>query len=501
MLERFIKDILTYLPSKFLPALTGLITAPILTRLLIPAEYGNWALAIGVSDFLFALACSGIGASVIRFFPAYRTRSELDYFFVSLISTTGLTIIVASLLSFLLLFIFQTKIPATLYPLLIISILIFIVQSVFTIFSEVARAQNRSSLYTWYNLIFYYGSLGLGIFLLVFFKLGVKGLMLGTLAIVVVALPFLLHTTLQGIQLSWRYLRNSDIFELWRYAWPLALGNIAFWGLRISDRYVIGLFRNEAEVGLYSAVYNLSDKTINILVTLFLLSMGPLVHTVWEEQGREATEKTLAMVTRLFLIICLPATIGLSILALPFISIFTGSAYHEGYRIVGYVAFSAFAYGLAQIVSRGTLIAKQSGKVGINFIVSAVVNVGLNVLLIPKYGYIVAGVTTLIGYALLFTLQTISAHPYLTWHFPFITLRNILLASTIMGLTAWGVFLFAGKGNPESVLALFLSVFTGALTYFIALWLLGEVNEEEKLKILQFWNSVTRKETRHKKKT
>jgi len=347
------------MPSKLLPALTGLITAPILTRLLLPAEYGNWALAMGVSDFLFAMACSGIGASVIRFFPAYKTRSELGYFFISLITTTGLTISVVSLLSFLVLFLLHSKIPNTLYPLLVISVLIFIVQSIFTIFSEVVRAQNRSSLYTWYTLIFYYGSLGLGLILLILFGLGVKGLMLGTLAIIVVALPFLLHTTIQGVKLSLNYFRKSDIGELWRYSWPLALGNIAFWGLRISDRYVIGFFRNEIEVGLYSAVYNLSDKTINILVTLFMLSMGPLIHTIWEEQGRDATETALAMVTRLFLIVCLPATIGLSVLAKPFITVLTGSAYHEGYRIVGFVAFSAFAYGLAQIVSRGTLIAKQ----------------------------------------------------------------------------------------------------------------------------------------------
>lgn len=68
---------LVYLPTKLLPALTGLITTPILTRIFLPDEYGDWALAVGVTDFLFALAMSGIGTAALRFFPAYKAKSNL----------------------------------------------------------------------------------------------------------------------------------------------------------------------------------------------------------------------------------------------------------------------------------------------------------------------------------------------------------------------------------------------------------------------------------------
>ena len=75
MLRRFVRDILTYLPSKLLPAITGMITVPILTRLFLPEDYGNYALAAGLPALLFALAGSGYRASVTRFYPAYKTRA------------------------------------------------------------------------------------------------------------------------------------------------------------------------------------------------------------------------------------------------------------------------------------------------------------------------------------------------------------------------------------------------------------------------------------------
>ncbi len=491
MLRKFVKDLLIYLPSKFLPALTGLITAPILTRILLPVEYGNWALALGVSDFLFALACSGIGAGAIRLFPAYKTRSQLGVFFVSILITTGITIAVFSGISFLALALFHSKLPQDLVSLLPIGILIFMFQSVFTIFSEIARAQNRSGLYTWINLSVNYGSLGLGLFLVIVAGMRVEGLMWATLGVTIIVLPFLLRTTIRGVSLGRKNFRTSDIFSLWQYAWPLALGNMAFWGLRLSDRFIISFLRSGSEAGIYSAIYNLSDRTINILVALFLLSMGPMVNTIWEEQGKEATEKTVKMITRVFLIVCLPAAIGLSVLATPFTTILTGSAYHEGYRIVGYIAFAGFAYGLSQIASRGTLIAKDTRKIGINFIVAAIVNFGLNILLVPRFGYFIAGVTTLIGYILLVVLQAISSRPYLNWQFPYLSLLRVVGASTVMGLVAWGTFAISSRASIGSFASLMLSIAVAVFIYIAVLWLAGEINREEKLAVLQVFHTMT----------
>jgi len=439
MLKAFVRDMVAYLPSKLLPALTGFITAPILTRLFPPAEYGNWALAVGVSDFLFALACSGLGSVPVRFFPAYKAKSELGVFFVTLSVSSGTVIAVASAVSFLMLFTLGRHLPPVLYPLLLISVLIFIVQAIFTIFLSVVRAQERSRLYTVLDLLVRYGGLGLGLLLVIVLGFRVEGLLWGAFLALALALPPLLFLTTKGVSIGPQQFRLPDALQMWHYAWPLALGNLAMWGLRLSDRYVIGFFRPGSEVGLYSVAYNISGKTIDMLVALFLLSMFPMVMNTWESRGREATEKTLAMVTRLFLILCLPTAAGLSLLARPFVALLTAETYQEGYRIVGYVAFSRFSWGLFMIAAMGTLIKKDTRRIAINQTVAALVNLGLNLVLVPRFGFVAAGITALIGYALLFALQAYASRLYLTRLFPCRTLRNVVIATMCMGLAVYGL--------------------------------------------------------------
>jgi len=480
MLRTFLRDMLTYLPTKLLPALTGFITAPILTRLLLPAEYGNYILALGASEFLFALACSGLASVPVRFFPAYKAKSELGTFFVSLGLSASTVIAAVSMVSLSALLLLRRHLPAALYPLLVMSVAIFIVQAVFVISMEVVRAHERSGLYTVIELLTRYGILAVGLLLIMVFAFRVRGLLWGELLAPALALPVLLFSTTRGVGIRRQHFRPPDAVQMWRYAWPLALGNVAMWVLRLSDRYIISFFRPESEVGVYSAAYNISAKSIDMLVALFLLSMGPMVMNTWETKGREATEETIAMITRLFLILCLPAAAGLGLLARPLVALLTGEAYHKGYQIVAYVAFSSFAWGLSQIASRSLLIKKKTRRIATNQIVAGLVNLGLNLVLVPRFGFVAAGFSTFVGYAVLFALQVNASRRYLVWRFPFTTLRNVVVATICMGLVLAGVHAVSGnEGSGVDVGYLFASIVVAVAAYFASVLLLGEANQEE----------------------
>lgn len=491
--KTFVTDMVTYLPSKLLPALTGLITVPILTHLFSPSAFGDYVLALGVSDFMFALSCSGFGSAALRFFPEYKAKSELRGFFASLSLSMGMVMACVVAISLTALFVLKPYVAPTLYPLFLISIFIYVAQSIFVIASDLTRAQERSRLYTFFQLVTRYGGLGLGLSLVIFFDLHVEGLLWGTLISLALALPFLLVMTGRGLHMERNDVSPQVAMQMWRYARSLNLGNMAMWGLRLSDRYMLSVFRPASEVGLYSAAYSLSEKSIDIFVAMFLLSMGPLVMNTWERHGREATERDLTMITRLFLILCLPACIGLTLLASPFVRLLTADAYHEGYRIVGYVAFSSFFWGLSQIAGRGMLISKQTTRFAVNQIVAALINLGLNLALIPTFGFVAAGITTLIGYVILFVLQIYGSRHYLTWRFPFKTLINVVGATVCMGLAVGGLQAMSDNGSNIRLgllLQLFVIITVGILTYIGVLWLLGEANEKERAVARRLWKQA-----------
>ena len=244
--------------------------------------------------------------------------------------------------------------------------------------------------------------------------------------------------------------------------------------------------------------YNISAKSIELLVALFLLTVSPLVYSTWESEGQEATEKTLTMVTRVYLILCLPAAVGLSVLAFPFVALLTAPDYYEGSRIVGFVAFSSFAWGLSNIAMMGIAIKKQARRLAANQIAAASIHIGLQLLLVPRFGYVAAAISTLIGYTVLLVLQASASRPYLTWRFPFSTLRNVIAASVVMGLVAWGIYGMSGAGSKVSPAYLFLSIVVAVLTYVVCLWWLGEAKEEEKNTVRQLWYRVTANEAQAK---
>lgn len=487
----FFAKILLYLPSQLLPAITAFITTPILTRLFLPAEYGNWAQAVNISTFLSTLAVSGFGSAVVRYYSIYKGKSTLNIFFATLFVFTGAIIIVVLGLCILSLLIFKKFMPTSIFQNMPLIILIFVGQSIFSVFIAVLRAQERSGLYTTFQLLLYYSGLGIGFILVIIYGLRIEGLLWGSFASLVLTLPFLILYAAKGVSIHPQNFHLKEALQMGDYAWPLTLGNVAMWGLRVSDLFLIGIFRPEREVGIYTVSYNISSKSIELLVSVFLLGVSPVLFRTWENVGQRATEKTLTMVTRVYLVLCLPAAVGLSVLAFPFVALLTVPDYYEGYKIIGMVVFSSFAWGLGFIASMGLTIKKQARQLGINQIIAAVTHISLQVILVQHFGYLGSAISTLIGYTLLLVLHTLTSKSHLIWRFPFTTLRNVTAASIVMGLVAWGIYKIPNTGSAVSIPFLLLSIIAAVPTYVLCLWWLGEIKDDEKQLILKLWGRVT----------
>ena len=495
MLRKFVKDLGIYAPSQFLPALTAFITIPILTRLLPPAEYGYWSLATSAASFLVALAVSGYGSAVLRYYPMYKKEKTSTVFFATLSISAATIIVVVGGIGSILLFLFKNFLPAALNQFLPLILMLFVVQSIYSVFITVMRAQKRSGFYTTFQLFMSYGGLGMGLLFVMFLGMRVNGLLWGSIIALLLTLPLLIFLAAEGAGIHPRQFQMVDARQIWDYAWPLTIGNVAMWGLRASDLFIINLFRPEREVGLYSVSYNISSKSIELLVALFLLSVSPLIYNTWETQGQEATENAQRMITRVYLVLCLPAAVGLCVLAIPFVSILAAPEYYEGYKIIGFVVFSSFAWGLSQIAMVGMTIKKKARQLGANQIIAAVTHLGVQLLFVHRFGYIASAVSTLIGYTLLFVLNVLGSKPHLPWRFPFVTLRNTIIASIVMGLITWAVYGISGNEGSASPLFLILSILTALPTYFVSLWLLGEPTENEKDTLFQIWSRFRKPQT------
>lgn len=475
MQKDFIKDLVKYIPAKVVPGIIGLISIPIVTRLFSPEDYGHYNLAMATLMILTTIF-GWLPMGVIRFFPAYERDKKLNIFYRNIISLSIISIIFITIVSFVILFCVKPHLFSKLYYLLLISIGVFVFTSLFDVFNSFLMSKREVGFFSLFSSWKSIGSLGIALVFIFFLKKDIEHLLWGVIVSVIIALPFLWKKAV-GIISILRFKINFFLTkEIAKYGFPLVVGNLAGWILSLSDRYILQYFRGTQEVGIYSASYNISERSIALISLLFMFAGGPISMHIWEKEGEIKSGEFVTNVTRYFLIACLPAVIGLSVLSKPVINLFTAQEYHEGYRIICFVAFGAFFLGLQQRFQAGFIFHKKTHFIMFCVIVSGILNIALNFLLIPKYGYIAAAITTLISYSLLLILMIFLSRRFFIWDFPFRTLGKVICASAIMGIVVYYIV----NGLTRSVLInLFLSICIGAAVYFLILLLLKEFSQEE----------------------
>lgn len=481
MIKNFAKDTIKYLPSQIVPAIVGLISVPIITRLFSAADYGNYTLVLSTITILTTLT-GWVSMSFFRFYPAYEKDKKLDVLYGTTLKWLFISIFGVAILFLVVILFTKNYFSQTLYNLMLIGLGVFICSGLFESLLGILRIKRLAG---WYSGFISWKSIGtyvIGIFLILGLNFGIEGLLLGSIISIILILPLLWKKALGGFSRFRGKFSSLLSQEMVLYSFPLVVGNLANWILNLSDRYVLNFFCGAQDVGIYSASYSIGENSILFIVSLFMLASGPFSIHIWEKEGEEKSQDFITKVTRYFLIICLPITVGIGILAKPIMNIFVDQSYIGGYRILPIIALSMFFLGLSQRFSVGLSFHKKTSYNMWALLVGAGINLGLNVIFVPKYGYLGAAINTLVGYITMLTFIIYFSRKFFKWKFPFKTLLKCIFASLVMGGV---VYFLVNNLHFNPFLNLFLEVLVGCLIYFICLFLSKEILPEEENVIKQ----------------
>lgn len=476
MTKDFIKDLGKYMPSQVVPGIITFISVPIYTRIFLPQDYGNYSLVMATVMVLSTLM-GWLGMSVIRFYPAYDKDKKLNIFFGNIISLIFISILAIILISLILLFSIKSHISSKLYFLMYVGIGAFTVSAIFNVFQCFLRSKRRVNLYSGFAVWKSMASLGIALFLIYFLNKDIESLFWGVILSTVIILPLLCKKAVEGTSAFHFKIDSFLTKKIAKYSFPLVLGNLAAWILSLSDRYILGIFKGSQEVGIYSASYNISNHSVMLFVTLFYLASGPISMHIWEKKGESESKEFINKVTRYYLLFCIPLIIGLSILSRSIIDIMTGKQYFEGYKIIPFVTLGILFLGLQQRFQAGFLFYKKTSFITFAIVSSGLLNLFLNFLFVPRYGYFAAAITTLVSYVFLLFLMILLSRRFFVWQFPFKSLAKAACASAIMGISVYFVRI---RLISSTLINLVFSVFLGGLIYFILLFLFREFQSAEK---------------------
>jgi O-antigen/teichoic acid export membrane protein len=257
--------------------------------------------------------------------------------------------------------------------------------------------------------------------------------------------------------------------DLLREGFPLLLNSLL---LAVFFRFDVVLLRAQAGVaalGLYDAAYKVINMT-QIVPPYFVAALFPLLAR-YAVTDRAALERMYHRALGLLQLVAWPVAVGGTLLAPVIIAVLGGRAFLPGAALALAILIWYLPLSYANGVTQYVLIAlRRQRAITVAFVIGAVFNLGMNLLLIPAYGYLAAAsVTVATEVALLLpflrTLRREGAMP------PLLRLMwRPALASLIMGAAMW----------PALVLSPWLAIAVGASVYPAALWALGAFGPEER---------------------
>lgn len=469
-LRETVKDTLVYLPSQVIVALVGLAGIALYTRLLSPPAYGYYSLVVATVSLLLLPSVGWLQQATLRYFEEYKLAGRISVFASTvtlswLIVALGLTIVWIMVTA-----ITASALEQALTGLLWMAFLVPAAQSGFYwVMLSLLRADRQSARYSVSLSLEALGRLILSAALIYFWHHGPEAIFW---SITLWAGGISLYE-LARLRQAWRASLSSFSFPLLKkllaYGLPMMIVGVGETLLATADRYLLGYFRGAAEVGIYAAGYSIANVGVHLIYSALLLAAFPVIVQTYLKAGDQETGRLLHRVTAVYCLVLLPAVAGISALANELIALFLGSAFHEAVSIVPWIAGGSFFLGLIMYAYKPFQLKERMLAMFIPLSLAFLVNLGLNIALIPRWGISGAAWATIGGYLSYFAVAWWMGQRLLSFRWPWETFLKSAFGAGFMY-----VFLVFVLPPVPGLGGILLKVLVGVASYSIVIYILRE---------------------------
>ena len=398
--NNLIKKFLSFSIGGYINALIGLLTVPIVTRMLSPEQYGIASLISIIVEMLVVFCSLALDQSFVRFFYEVEEEERGKLLKDCLYYPVFITIF-----SSLIIFIFRNQISIfilgkkekVIWLIIVFSIVALIIKSFAFL---VVRMQQKGGLYSFFYILIKVVEFS---FILLFFKIygnDYKVIVLATLFSTLITSLLMIVVERKIWKLGGK--RKIEKKELLNFSAPLVLTLALTWVFGSSDKITIKIFSNLKELGLYSGAFRIVS-VISVIQTGFTSFWTPFIYERYSKNPDDLVfyKKANDYLSLIFFLI------GFSILATRnIIIILLGEKYYDSLFIVPMLIFVPIMYLISETTMMGIGFKKKSKYFLYISIIVAIFNIIGNILLVPKYGAKGAAISTGISYIIFFSLRT-----------------------------------------------------------------------------------------------
>lgn len=428
------KDALAYGAATLAERATSFLLLPLLTKTLTPELYGVWSQIVVSAAFAGNLVLLGLHTAAVRFLAGAvqpREQSAIVHRMLGIVAVNAAIVIGVTWL-----------IPAAVSELVFgdpgftgfVRLLgVFWAQeAVFELITAVLRARRRIARLS----VYYFVKNGIRVVILAGALIGLRTTLLQAVWLLL-AVQCVLLAFLYGFEI-WRVLGlalslgETPWAAVLAFALPLVPYNMLTWANNFLDRCIVVHLLDLRRMSVYAVAYSLA-AIVGLLYSVLGFVLYPYLVERWNEGDRDAAAQALHRTTQSYLILFVPFLTMLAMLSTPITRVFATEAYVANPLVVLLLGIGIGLFGLYQLNLYTTLLA---GKMGANFvvlIVATLVNVLLNLVMIPRLGILGAAIATVASNAILAVSTIVISRKALPYAFCWGMVGRTVLAGAGMG--------------------------------------------------------------------
>lgn len=252
-----------------------------------------------------------------------------------------------------------------------------------------------------------------------------------------------------------------------KLALPLVMISIFATVFVRADTILLSILKGDAVVGWYNAAYNLV-LGLRVIPQLFVSALFPML-SYYYVTSRTSLKVVYEKYFRYLFMLGLPTAMGATLLSDKIILFFYGSEFTNSIIALQILSWDILLIFLYTILGGFLISIDRQNEMAIAAAVTAVVNVIINIVLIPYYSYVGAAVATVSSEAILFVIYfyIVSKHIYLL---PI----HKMLVKPFVALVVMSLFIFF-----LNWLGFFMLVILSVLVYFATLYVIRGISKED----------------------
>jgi O-antigen/teichoic acid export membrane protein len=454
-----------YTASSVLSKLIAVALLPIYTRYLTPADYGAAEVMLTGVVAASIVVRLGVIEALMRFYfiggqpPNEVVRSG----FASLFWTTTIVALLALPFAGPISDALLGEPDAGLARIAIAGLWVF---TLYEYLVSLFRLDERARTYFFFTVANVLVAIPLTVFFVVAEDRGADGLLLGIYG---AALPFLVIVAIDQRRRLGLIPKRDVLRRMMRFGLPTMPAELSLYSLQFIDRILLARLSGLAAAGLYSLAVKFG-QSVTVVVRGFQLAWPPLAYSVEDD---DEARSVYALVVTWFVAVCAFVVVGMWLESRQIARFLATPEFFDSFKAVGLVSTGIAMYALYLVL---VVILGRTGRTEFNFPATGagtLVNIGLNLLLLPSMGIVGAGVSLVASYAVILVLMYVFTQRLFKVPYEWLRLGQAVGLAALLVLAGELLLPTSGFGGLAGRTALWLA-------YPLLLWVTGFLNEEER---------------------